>query len=194
MSNNRVSKPKIIHNDTRAKPVPKPTIRQNNFRILFSKYQVVKKTSPKTIDSKKSLAFDTIDQPPINKIDSKIAISKENHPPLEPNVENVAKAPPSIEGINIEKTALSSTYVDDINSLVKKLTLSFSAKKAESCFFIKDGIFKNARFYLRCQDKNLDLMVSNAEIEAIALVKQHRGYLATKLATKEINLQNLMFG
>jgi hypothetical protein len=169
-------------------------VQKNNFRIFLMKYRLDKNIVPKDILSKKAKPLPQPDKLSTSDQDNKIIVLSDSaRTPEIINLESHIKNTTNIDGIVIEKAALSSKYIDEINHLVKKLTLSFSAKKSESCFFIKDGIFKNARFNLYCQDKNLDLVLAHAKPEAIDLINRHQDYLATKLAKKEINLRKLVF-
>lgn len=82
---------------------------------------------------------------------------------------------------------------DDINRLLKKLTLGFMAKKNESEFVIKRGIFKGMRIYLYANDKDLSLEIAHGSLRAQNLIKDHRGVLKKRLACHEINLKDVRF-
>lgn len=82
---------------------------------------------------------------------------------------------------------------DDINRLIKKLTLGFMAKKNESEFVIKRGIFKGMRFYLYADDKDLSLEIAHGSQQAQNLIMDHHGILKNRLACHEINLKDVRF-
>ena len=81
---------------------------------------------------------------------------------------------------------------DEINKLIKKLTLSFSMQKSESSFFIKTGIFEGARFKINCEHKNLHLNIFNLGANAHQVLSLNQDYLRLRLRRKEINLASIM--
>lgn len=88
---------------------------------------------------------------------------------------------------------LSTEAQDDINRLIKRLTLSFTAKKKESRFIIKEGIFQDADFHIVINQEDLVVNVGNASLQAINLLRKHESLLQEKLALREINLLRLRF-
>jgi len=101
-----------------------------------------------------------------------------------------------VDTINANIGALAQAAIcpiDDINRLIKKMTLSFSAKKNESSFYIKDGLFSGAYFILLSKEQDLSLIVSQVHSHAKALLRQKECLLATKLKKYEINLRSIQF-
>lgn len=94
--------------------------------------------------------------------------------------------------IQAQAQACSSNLIE-INKLIKKLTLGFTASKNESSFFISDGVFEGARFKLNYNENNLRLSISNLKDSAHKLLVDHQEYLRLRLRQKEINLGILMF-
>jgi hypothetical protein len=82
---------------------------------------------------------------------------------------------------------------DDINRLLKKLTMSFIAKKHQSQFVIGHGVFMGAKFHILTNDRDVSLHIINASVEAKNLVHEHSGLLKSRLANREINLKDLRF-
>jgi hypothetical protein len=82
---------------------------------------------------------------------------------------------------------------DEINKLIKKLTLSFSLNKNESSFFIKTGIFEGARFKIKRHERDINLSVNNITNDAVQLLSAHKENLCEHLRRKEINLVSIMF-
>lgn len=82
---------------------------------------------------------------------------------------------------------------DDINRLIKKMTLSFTAKKDESQFSIACGVFQGARFILNTNNRDVSLRVSNASVDAETLLYEHQHSLQTRLSMREINLTEIRF-
>jgi len=99
-------------------------------------------------------------------------------------------------GSNVEAYAnlgVGSHLPDEINRLIKKLTLGFTAKKIESQFKVRYGIFEGAHFFLHAFDESLSLKISNASPYARSLLMEHQKTLTNRLAQHEINLDEIMF-
>lgn len=82
---------------------------------------------------------------------------------------------------------------DDINRLIKKLTLSFSTKHNESEFVIGYGVLQGTRFQVVIDKQNMSLNIMNASSRARQLINKHQNLLKNRLAVREINLQRLAF-
>jgi hypothetical protein len=82
---------------------------------------------------------------------------------------------------------------DDVNRLIKKLALSFTAKKHEAQFFINIGVFQGTQFNLVTNDQNLSLRVSHASEFAVSLLNDYRDLLKNRLSQHEINLCEIRF-
>ena len=82
---------------------------------------------------------------------------------------------------------------DELNRLLKKLTLSFAAKKNESQFVIGIGVFHGARFHVMTENNDLSLHITNASTTAKNLLNHHRDLLKNRLAHREINLKAVRF-
>ncbi len=93
----------------------------------------------------------------------------------------------------IAHTAIASGRADDINLLIKKLTLNFSAQHNEAQFTMTTGVFEGAHFSLHNDNRNLTLAVSNASPFAEFLLVENQSLLKETLARKEINLCDLTF-
>ncbi len=88
---------------------------------------------------------------------------------------------------------ISLNCEDDINRLIKKLAVSFSAKITEAQFSIEDGIFYGAHFHLTAEDQDLTVRISQIEKPLKRLLASHKELLKTRLAQHEINLRELRF-
>lgn len=97
------------------------------------------------------------------------------------------------ELVLIAQAQASLVGFDEINKLIKKLTLSFSTQKNESNFLIKTGIFEGARFFVKCQEKDMHLKINNIASRAHQILGDHKDYLRLRLSLKEINLRSIMF-
>lgn len=179
---------------------PKPCLllvnkERNRFKelLLHKKLITTKKPSAKpllsvrftkpieVIERKKEKPSKTIaqkDRPNENLVDA----------PLIPKIERFVDASSSI----LADAKIAAHADDDINRLIRKLTLSFTAKKDESRFSIGDGIFKGAQFHLRTHEKKLSLRVSDASFAAKALLLANKKILTDRLLKHEINLSELM--
>lgn len=93
---------------------------------------------------------------------------------------------------SIAQVAASKTE-EEINRLIKKLTLSFTARKNESQFIIKNGLFRGTKFHLMTDEENLSLNVINASHQAKTLLRDYEGTLKNRLADHEITLSDLSF-
>ncbi len=82
---------------------------------------------------------------------------------------------------------------EEINRLIKKMHLSFTAKKNEARLLIDQGIFQGSDFHIWVNNKNLSLKISHAPLTAKAILSCHSDVLKERLQKHEINLQNLMF-
>jgi len=123
---------------------------------------------------------------------------------LDTEHDNNQTATSSLMQVNNDKTFEQNSHIiahikafsqkdDDINRLLKKLTLSFSANKHESQFVIDAGVFKGARFLVTTNDKDLSLGIINASPEAKVLIHDHHQLLKNRLAMREINLKAVQF-
>lgn len=107
---------------------------------------------------------------------------------------NINLTPSKPEEVTLAAQAQASEVgFEEINKLIKKLTLSFSSKKQESSFFVKDGIFEGARFQVSCENKQAHLGVKYLAPDAHQLLVTHQDYLRQRLLQKEINLESLTF-
>jgi hypothetical protein len=92
----------------------------------------------------------------------------------------------------ISQTRVSGAVIDDINRLMKKMMMSFSAEKAESSFVMSDGLFEGTSFRLCFQNRDLDIEVKNADQKATMILSDHENYLRSRLLDHEIKLQRMM--
>lgn len=83
--------------------------------------------------------------------------------------------------------------MDEINKLIKKMTLSFSVTKKESTFLLKDGLFAGTSFQMICNDNDLTLNVRKASPTACDILTRHQDYLQQRLHKNEINLRAISF-
>lgn len=96
------------------------------------------------------------------------------------------------KGTTIEAQATSMPR-EEINKLIKKMTLGFSAMKNESSFFMQEGLFAGTIFHLTSKDKNLYMDVKHGSIVAHKILREHEGYLQKRLEQHEINLKGIAF-
>jgi hypothetical protein len=82
---------------------------------------------------------------------------------------------------------------EEINRLIKKLTLSFTAKKHESEFLIGQGIFKGTRFHVITNESELSMTISKASPVAQRLLGDNKDLLANRLLDHALTLRELMF-
>ena len=121
-----------------------------------------------------------------------------NQPDISLNPSNLALCPTQTTSSKVEDLVLvaqaqaSLIGFDEINKLIKKLTLSFSTQKSESSFFIKTGVFEGARFHIKSQEKDLHLKINNLATNAHEILSAHQDYLRLRLSQKEINLASIM--
>lgn len=169
------------------------TKKSNNFKNYMVRQIPTRKIQPRNSTSEKTKMIPLFDANSKNELYEKIPQEKYNgeHFQLINQQGNVSE---KIDNLMIDKSALSSQVIDNINYLVKKINLSFNEKKQESSFFISEGIFENAHFKLHCDNNNLDITMLNAHRQATDLLNDNQAYLAAQLATKEINLRRLVFG
>lgn len=119
-------------------------------------------------------------------------------PDISYNALNSAFSPAQATSSKVDDLALVSQAqaalvgFDEINKLIKKLTLSFSMQKSESSFFIKTGVFEGARFQIKCEEKDLHLKINNLATNAYKILSAHQDYLRKRLGQKEINLASIM--
>lgn len=93
----------------------------------------------------------------------------------------------------IAQASIANGRADDINLLIKKLTLNFSAKNNEAKFSIANGVFEGTQFALITHDHDLILNVSEASSSAKALLVEHQDDLKNLLLDQEINLRDVRF-
>lgn len=82
---------------------------------------------------------------------------------------------------------------DDINRLIKKLTLSFTAQKGEADFVINNGVFDGSRFHIRSDLDEVSLSVDKASPEAQRLLRAETPTLKSRLLQHEIKLGAITF-
>jgi len=179
-------------NLSRTQPKATPNLKLTNFKQRFVTLSAQKKTKPKNLKLLLS----------IRKNKSPIITTKLHticHFEPVPNSTNLAPSPISSLSSHVDELVLVAQAqaalvgFDEINKLIKKLTLSFSAQKNESTFFIKTGIFEGARFLVTCEEKDLHLKINNIAQSAHRLLCEHQEYLHLRLNRKEINLKSIMF-
>jgi hypothetical protein len=93
----------------------------------------------------------------------------------------------------VDLSKINENIHDDINRLIKKLALSFTAKKNESQLFIAEGIFQGTRLKLKIDNHDLRLSVNNASKSAAILLKNNQKLLKSRLLKHEINLCEIRF-
>lgn len=93
----------------------------------------------------------------------------------------------------IAHTAIGSGRADDINLLIKKITLNFQATKNEARFFVATGVFAGAQFSLTSKNQDMHLCISDASSVAKRLLTDNREQLKNSLAAREINLCEMTF-
>lgn len=93
----------------------------------------------------------------------------------------------------IAHAAVAAGRADDLNLLIKKLTLNFSATSDHASFSIATGIFQGAEFNLVNDDHNLSVHVRDASTLAQNLLIEHEDLLKDQLAKREINLCDVLF-
>lgn len=93
----------------------------------------------------------------------------------------------------LAQVAASTQSVEDINRLIKKLALSFTAKKNEAHFSIDQGLFQGSSFHLIINERHLSLSVRDASNAAKSLLSNSEALLVSRLAHHEINLREMTF-
>lgn len=103
--------------------------------------------------------------------------------------------PPKIcpENNPVAQSKIAADINEEINRLIKKLNLSFTAKKNEARLQIDEGIFLGADFLLVMKDQNLSLKIRHAPPAARAILSEKSDLLKERLQKHEINLQELWF-
>src|SRR5690606_1709634 len=112
--------------------------------ITIGVKRIVKKplTKEKPLDSTKTEMSEHFDRAPMKHVDGQTSFSCTDG---QQSARDLAIGKdPSI----IANTAIASGRADDINSLIKKLTLNFNANQNEAHFSIATGIFEGAHFSL----------------------------------------------
>lgn len=120
---------------------------------------------------------------------------KEPNPELNSSTMTVAKIESLIESSStiLADAKIAASADDDVNRLIRRMILSFTAKKNEARFSIGFGLFKGANFHLRTKDKNLAVSVEHASMAARNLLIKNRHLLSDMLKKHEINLDDLRF-
>jgi hypothetical protein len=91
------------------------------------------------------------------------------------------------------ETIISFSDNEQINLLIKKLTLSFTTKKAEAYFFIGKGVFNATKFHVLVDKNQVYLNISNVSDEAKNLLIKNENLLKQRLNQHEINLTGIGF-
>lgn len=92
----------------------------------------------------------------------------------------------------LEQAKLSQSN-DDINKLIRKLTLSFTAKKAEADFLVDSEKFEGAHFHVSTDENDLRLTITGASRSAKDLLLENQEILRDRLIKNEINLAAMTF-
>jgi hypothetical protein len=168
-------------------------LRCQSFKLLFNnrlkekaqlsnkKTALIAKKEPKRVFNKR--IFEGLDNTKSDKCQG-----------LEPQAQFAALMPALKEtesGLIIENQA--SCAREEINKLIKKMTLGFSVLKHESSFFMKEGLFAGTFFHLTAEDQNLLMRVKDGSSIAHQVLKEHEPYLQKRLLQHEINLQGIAF-
>lgn len=128
--------------------------------------------------------------------EEKIGLAKKLYPNLCTEIPASAPTPCALKegemGTIIEAQATSMPR-EEINKLIKKMTLGFSVQKNESSFFLSEGIFAGASFHLTAENNTLSMDVEHGSLRANQVLRDHEGYLQKKLEQHEINLKGIAF-
>jgi hypothetical protein len=114
-------------------------------------------------------------------------------PELLPSINSYVMRKSEIEEGVLIQAQCSNSSREEINKLIKKMTLGFSASKNESSFFMKDGLFAGASFYLTTHDQDLLMKVKHGSLSSYEILADHEEYLRLKLHHHEINLREIVF-
>lgn len=104
-------------------------------------------------------------------------------------LEKLIEKDPSV----VVQASIGSGRVDDINLLIKKLTLNFAVTNREAKFSIPNGIFAGAHFALVTDNRNLTVKVCDASFRAKALLEENHLVLKNLLEKQEIILRDIRF-
>jgi hypothetical protein len=124
---------------------------------------------------------------------SQFAPTKENNLCVPLFVSQPVITPHKTEELKLSAQAQGAyAACDEINKFIKKITLNFSLQKNESSFFIKEGLFEGARFYMNCNHQKLALRADFLSENSRQLLKKNAYYLHKRLAHKGIILTSFV--
>lgn len=89
--------------------------------------------------------------------------------------------------------SVASGRADEINRLIKKLTINLNTNDSNVDFSISEGIFLGAQFSLQQREQQLHITICDAPEDAKSLLLEHQSELKKRLHTHEINLSKLSF-